>query len=78
MERARQAELRRQLDIVAKATLVNSVKVKSSVRFSLEENISFRNHDDALDIQVVLISMDNHRIYHNHNIAQEVPVNIKD
>jgi hypothetical protein len=28
MERARQAELRRQLDIVAKAALVNSVKVK--------------------------------------------------
>jgi hypothetical protein len=28
MERARQAELRRQLDIVAKAALVNSVKVR--------------------------------------------------
>lgn len=39
MERARQAELRRQLDIVSKATLVNSVKVKSSRRFSSLENI---------------------------------------
>jgi len=30
MERSRQAELRRRLDIVAKAALVNSVKVKKN------------------------------------------------
>lgn len=30
MERARQAELKRQLDMVAKVALVNSVKVKYS------------------------------------------------
>jgi hypothetical protein len=37
MERARQAELRRQLDMVAKAALVNSVKVKND--FLLEKSI---------------------------------------
>jgi len=33
MERARQAELRRQLDMITKAALVNSVKVKKIIFF---------------------------------------------
>ena len=33
MERARQAELRRQLDMVSKAALVNSVKVMNNDYF---------------------------------------------
>jgi len=36
MERSRQAELRRRLDIVAKAALVNSVKVKKLVFIIIE------------------------------------------
>ena len=41
MERARQSELRRQLDIVSKAALVNSVKVTVSVLFMIKISIEY-------------------------------------
>jgi hypothetical protein len=36
IERARQAELKRQLDMVAKGTLVHSVKVKKKIFFLIK------------------------------------------
>lgn len=42
MERLRQAELRRQIDMVAKAALVNSVKVNQSNKNQRQVDFVFR------------------------------------
>jgi hypothetical protein len=81
MERARQAELRRQLDIVAKAALVNSVKVKDFFFWVIKISIKclFRNLDDVWDIhqeilQVLMRWVDHQYIHLGHKLDREVPV----
>lgn len=50
IERARQAEMKQQYEMVAKAALVNNIKVKlcREIFISYRNELSFRKHEDVV------------------------------